>query len=203
MSVLIIDYGMGNLGSVRRSFEECGADVRVSSDPAELGAVSRVVLPGVGVFEKGMRQLIQRGWVDAIRKMVEEKIPFLGICLGMQLLAEKGCEGGACPGLGIISGEVARLSSKFSDERIPHVGWNDVCFSQVSPLFSEIPNNSDFYFVHSYHLIPRNSNHVMATTPYCGGVVSAVRDENVFGVQFHPEKSSKPGRQLLKNFLKV
>ncbi len=203
MSVLIIDYGMGNLGSVRRSFEECGAEVRITEDPRELGGASRVVLPGVGAFGDGMKQLVQRGWVDVIRRLIEEKIPFLGICLGMQLLAENGFEGGQVSGLGVIPGTVLRLKPQSVDERIPHMGWDIVCVDQEAPLFSGIPNSSDFYFVHSYHFVPECSAHILATTPYCGGMVSAVRDNNVFGVQFHPEKSSKLGRQLLKNFLKV
>ena len=150
MSVLVIDYGMGNLGSVRRSFEECGAHVKVIEDPRELGDGSRVVLPGVGSFKDGMIQLEQRGWVDPIKKVIKEKIPFLGICLGMQLLAEYGQEGGQISGLGVIPGEVTRLNPRSPDERIPHVGWDDVCITQNTPIFSDIPNSSDFYFVHSF-----------------------------------------------------
>ena len=203
MLVLIIDYGMGNLGSVRRSFEECGADVQILKDPQEFNGASRVVLPGVGSFKDGMEHLENRGWVDFINWMIEEKLPLLGICLGMQLLAEKGYEGGQVPGLGVIGGEVVRMDPQSDEERIPHVGWNDVCVTQSTPLFSDIPNESDFYFVHSYHFVPVCEDRIIATTPYCGGVVSAVQKNNVFGVQFHPEKSSKSGRKLLENFLKV
>jgi imidazole glycerol-phosphate synthase subunit HisH len=203
MSVLIIDYGMGNLGSVRRSFEECGADVQILRDPQEFNGSSRVVLPGVGAFKDGMEHLENRGWVDFINRVIEEKIPLLGICLGMQLLAEKGYEGGQVSGLGIIRGEVVRMDPQSEEERIPHVGWDDVCVTQPTSLFSDIPCGSDFYFVHSYHFAPECADHIIATTPYCGGVVSAVQKNNVFGVQFHPEKSSKPGRKMLKNFLKV
>ena len=203
MLVLIIDYGMGNLGSVRRSFEECGADVQILKDPQEFNGASRVVLPGVGSFKDGMEHLENRGWVDFINWMIEEKLPLLGICLGMQLLAEKGYEGGQVPGLGVIGGEVVRMDPQSDEERIPHVGWDDVCVTQSTPLFSDIPNESDFYFVHSYHFVPVCEDRIIATTPYCGGVVSAVQKNNVFGVQFHPEKSSKSGRKLLENFLKV
>jgi imidazole glycerol-phosphate synthase subunit HisH len=203
MSVLIIDYGMGNLGSVSRSFEECGADVQIITEPRDFNGASRVILPGVGAFKEGMEHLVNRGWVEFINRVIEEKIPLLGICLGMQLFAEKGYEGGLVSGLGIIRGEVIRLNPQSAEERIPHVGWDDVCVTQSTPLFSDIPNGSDFYFVHSYHFVPGCVDHIVATTPYCGGVVSAVHENNVFGVQFHPEKSSKPGRQLLKNFLKV
>ena len=203
MPVLIIDYGMGNLGSVRRSFEECGADVQIISDPEKLKGASQVVLPGVGAFKDGMEHLVNRGWVGVIKGVIEEKIPLLGICLGMQLLAEKGYEGGVISGLEVIRGEVIRLNPLSAEERIPHVGWDDVCVTQATSIFSGIPNSSDFYFVHSYHFVPERTENTVATTPYCGGVVSAVQDNNVFGVQFHPEKSSKPGRQLLKNFLNV
>ena len=203
MLVLIIDYGMGNLGSVRRSFEECGADVQILKDPQEFNGASRVVLPGVGSFKDGMEHLENRGWVDFINWMIEEKLPLLGICLGMQLLAEKGYEGGQVPGLGVIGGEVVRMDPQSDEERIPHVGWDDVCVTQSTSLFSDIPNESDFYFVHSYHFVPVCEDRIIATTPYCGGVVSAVQKNNVFGVQFHPEKSSKSGRKLLENFLKV
>ena len=203
MLVLIIDYGMGNLGSVRRSFEECGADVQILKDPQEFNGASRVVLPGVGSFKDGMEHLENRGWVDFINWMIEEKLPLLGICLGMQLLAEKGYEGGQVPGLGVIGGEVVRMDPQSDEERIPHVGWDDVCVTQSTSLFSDIPNESDFYFIHSYHFVPVCEDRIIATTPYCGGVVSAVQKNNVFGVQFHPEKSSKPGRKLLENFLKV
>jgi imidazole glycerol-phosphate synthase subunit HisH len=203
MNVLIINYGMGNLGSVRRSFEECGANVEITTNPEDLRRASRVVLPGVGAFSDGMKQLVRIGWADAIREVIEEKKPFMGICLGMQLLAEKGYEGGEALGLKVIPGEVVRLNSHSTEERIPHIGWDDVCVTQTSPLFSDIPYSSDFYFVHSYHFTPACSNHIIATTPYCGGMVSAVQNDNVFGVQFHPEKSSKPGRQLLKNFLNI
>jgi glutamine amidotransferase len=203
MLVLIIDYGMGNLGSVRRSFEECGADVQILKDPQEFNGASRVVLPGVGSFKDGMEHLENRGWVDFINWMIEEKLPLLGICLGMQLLAEKGYEGGQVPGLGVIGGEVVRMDPQSDEERIPHVGWDDVCVTQSTSLFSDIPNESDFYFIHSYHFVPVCEDRIIATTPYCGGVVSAVQKNNVFGVQFHPEKSSKSGRKLLENFLKV
>ncbi|MBT5470023.1 MAG: imidazole glycerol phosphate synthase subunit HisH [Nitrospina sp.] len=203
MLVLIIDYGMGNLGSVRRSFEECGADVQILKDPQEFNGASRVVLPGVGAFKEGMERLENRGWVNFIDMVIEEKLPLLGICLGMQLLAEQGYEGGQVPGLGVIGGEVVRMDPQSDEERIPHVGWDDVCVTQSTSLFSDIPNESDFYFVHSYHFVPVCEDCIIATTPYCGGVVSAVQKNNVFGVQFHPEKSSKSGRKLLENFLKV
>jgi len=201
MSVLIIDYDMGNLGSVVRSFEECGAHVIVSEDPKELNHASHVVLPGVGSFHDGMENLVRRGWIGPMRDAVEEGAQLLGICLGMQLLADKGYEGGEVKGLGFVPGEVRRLHPETPDERIPHVGWNEVHESKPCFLFADIASGTDFYFVHSYHFIPGDDHDVVATTPYCGRFVSVVMRRNALGVQFHPEKSSKPGLQLIRNFL--
>ncbi len=202
MSILIIDYGMGNLASVRRAFEECGADVFISDDPADIKEAERLVLPGVGAFYDAMALLRKKGWVDAIRRAVlEEGIPILGICLGMQLMAESGVEGGESEGLGLVPGRVIRLESKDS-ERIPHVGWNEVHFQQKHLLFDAISDGADFYFVHSFHFVPSKPEHVLAITPYCGGFVSVVGKGSAVGVQFHPEKSSKAGFVIIKNFLR-
>ena len=204
MKVLLIDYQMGNLGSVRRSLEECGAEVLCSGDPADLKLASKIVLPGVGSFRDGMQRLNEKGWTQEIRKAAtEDKIPFLGICLGMQLLATKGSEGGDTDGLGLVPGTVERFVPDTPDTRIPHVGWNEVVIKQKNPLLAEIPNRSDFYFVHSYHFIAQDSKDVAATTPYCGNFVSALARGNIFGTQFHPEKSSKAGFRLLRNFLSL
>ena len=204
MDVLVIDYGMSNLGSVRRALEELGARVRVSDDPRSLADAVKIVLPGVGSFADGMGNLKTREWLAPLRKAVlEEKIPLLGICLGMQLLAGQGTEGGRNAGLGFIGGEVKRLIPPQEDVRIPHVGWNEVQVRRSPPLFEGINSGTDFYFVHSYHFVPENLESVLATTPYCGGFVSAVGSGNVFGVQFHPEKSSRPGFHLLRNFLSI
>lgn len=203
MSVIIIDYGMCNLGSVRRAFEECGADAIVSSNPSDLANADRVVLPGVGAFEKGMKNLKDGGWVQGIRDIaLEKKVPLLGICLGMQLMSDKGYEGGEIEGLGLIRGEVTRLQPK-SDERIPHIGWNEVCHKRSSALLDDIKDHTDFYFVHSYEFKPARSEDVLATTPYCGEFTSVVGRENILGVQFHPEKSQKPGFQIIRNFLRL
>lgn len=202
MSVLIVDYGLSNLGSIRRSLEECGAAVRVSNDPEMLHGASRVVLPGVGSFMNGMENLRRGGWVEALRETtVAAGIPLLGICLGMQLLADRGHEGGDVPGLGLLPGEVRRLEPRSHAERIPHVGWNEIYPAGKSPLFHGVLAGSDFYFVHSFHFIPKNDDHVIATTPYCGGFASAVGAGNIFGVQFHPEKSGRVGFHVLSNFL--
>ncbi|MBF0492106.1 MAG: imidazole glycerol phosphate synthase subunit HisH [Deltaproteobacteria bacterium] len=199
--VTLIDYGMGNLGSLRRSLEECEAEVTTLEDPRELKTAPKIILPGVGAFGDGMKNLRERGWLEAIDSAVRDyKVPMLGICLGMQMMASKGFEGEECSGLNLIPGEVKRLLPR-ATERIPHVGWNEMQQAVAHPLFEKIPNHSDFYFVHSYHFIPENSAHVLAKTPYCGEFVSCVGHENVLGVQFHPEKSSKAGFQLLRNFL--
>lgn len=202
MRVVVIDCHMGNLASVARALEECGADVAISSRPADLENVSRFVLPGVGAFGDGMANLREAGWVEKIRLALEQPgVAMLGICLGMQLLATKGFEGGESAGLDLIPGEVKRLELNAVNTRIPHVGWNEVETAPPDPLFREIPPGTDFYFVHSYHHSPTDAADVIATTDYGGGFASAVRRGNVFGVQFHPEKSSRPGFQLLRNFL--
>jgi glutamine amidotransferase len=204
MSVLIIDYGMGNLGSVRRSLEECGANVIVSDNPTALETATLIVLPGVGSFAQGMDHLKTRGWIETIRKAaLDEHIPLLGICLGMQLLADMGNEGGNIQGLGLIPGKVKKLTKDSPQTRIPHIGWNEVYTTRINSLFNGIANGSDFYFVHSYHFVVEKKEHIIATSPYCGDIVSAVMAENIFGVQFHPEKSSRPGFQLLRNFLNI
>lgn len=201
MRSVVIDYGMSNLGSIRQALDECGGFPVVSDNPADLKEATHIFLPGVGAFKDGMDNLRNNGWVEAIREAaLKDKVPFLGICLGMQLLGRKGYEMGESEGLNLIDGEVKLLEPK-GDERIPHVGWNEVYPTAEWPLFSSIPKGTDFYFVHSYHFIPQDKKNTMSTTPYCGGFVSGVVSENVFGVQFHPEKSQRPGFQLLKNFL--
>jgi imidazole glycerol-phosphate synthase subunit HisH len=202
MRTLVIDYGMGNLGSAQRALEECGAEVVVSDSPDDLQGVERLVLPGVGAFADGMAQLHAGGWCPGIREALgNPEARLLGICLGMQLMADRSFEGGETPGLGLIAGDVRRLEPAGSDTRIPHIGWNEVHYAEAGFLFSNIPSGSDFYFVHSFHLVPASPEAVTAVTPYCGHFVSAVQRGNVMGVQFHPEKSGRAGLQLLRNFL--
>jgi glutamine amidotransferase len=204
MSAVIIDYGMGNLASVRRALEECGASVLVIEDPEDLKQADRILLPGVGAFPDGMACLNTRGWVPAIHQAVlQDGIPLLGICLGMQLLMDVGYEGGESPGLKLIPGSVQKMKPAHPEERIPHVGWNEVHLKQPCPLFDGVADKTDFYFVHSYQVKPDCPENVIATTPYCGEVTSSVMRGNVYGAQFHPEKSSKAGFQLLRNFLKL
>lgn len=204
MDVAIIDYGMGNLLSVQRAFEKCGSRAVIVNDPVQLREADHIVLPGVGSFPDAMKNLRDGSWIQEIDLAVmEDKIPLLGICLGMQLLAGKGYEMTECQGLGYIPGNVRRLEQAEPDERIPHVGWNDIEIQSDTEIFDDIVDGTNYYFVHSYHFVPENTQDIAATTPYCGGFVSAVARDNIIGTQFHPEKSQKAGFQLIKNFIKM
>ena len=202
MKVAVVNYGMGNLGSVRRALEQLGAQVVIAEDPATIGRVDRLIVPGVGAFGEGMARLRAAGWVDALRRHVhDEGIPLLGICLGMQMLGTSSHESGASEGLGFIPGRVERLDALGCSLRVPHIGWNDVAFQDGARLFSGIPQGTDFYFVHGYSLEPDDPADVCATTTYGVRLAVGVQRRHVFGTQFHPEKSSRAGRQILKNFL--
>jgi imidazole glycerol-phosphate synthase subunit HisH len=202
MKVAIVNYGMGNLGSVRRALQDLGADAFVAEHPLALFEANRIVLPGVGAFSEGMARLQGGGWVEAIRRCVrDDRKPLLGVCLGMQMLASEGEEGGLNPGLDLIAGRVQRLDTLGCTLRVPHVGWNDVSFTRADPLFAHLPQHSDFYFVHSYAVAAARSQDVLAQTSYGVTFAAVIRSENVFGTQFHPEKSSRAGRQLLRNFM--
>lgn len=198
--VAVVDYGMCNLGSVRRALEECGAEVTVTDDPRDLGKADRLVLPGVGSFAEAMAALRERDLAEALAVEVAAGAPILGICLGMQLMAEWGEEGGDVAGLGWISGVVRRLVPDESDRRVPHIGWNEIDPVRPSPLLAGIAPGADFYFVHSYWF-DCPEQYRIATTPYCGGVTAAVQRGAVYGVQFHPEKSQRNGFGVLRNFL--
>lgn len=201
MKIAIVNYGMGNLGSVRRAIEDIGAEVFIANSPAALGDADKVVLPGVGSFAEGMHRLSEAGWIAELNRVIQQRKPLLGICLGMQMLASSGNEGGVSNGLGFVPGRVQRLDTLGCTLRIPHVGWNEVVYESNDPIFNGVPDSSDFYFVHSYAFIPDNDGHLIATVPYECKVAAVVKNENVFGCQFHPEKSSYVGRKLLKNFL--
>ncbi|HEX2534528.1 MAG TPA: imidazole glycerol phosphate synthase subunit HisH [Chitinophagaceae bacterium] len=205
MKVLIIDYGMGNVGSVKRALEECGAgEVVISHYPSDFDDCTHAVLPGVGAFPDAMANLRSKGLVEKIRHLaLEDKVPLLGICLGMQLLATKGTEVREEEGLELIPGSVVPLVP-ISGERVPHVGWNELKIERPDdPMMHGIRNMSDFYFVHSFHFQPADPAYSLTTTPYCGNFVSMVRSGNIIGTQFHPEKSSSTGFQLLRNFLTI
>lgn len=198
MKVAVIDYGLGNLGSVRRAIAELGSEPVLADKPEQLASADRVILPGVGSFADGMALLRERGWVGALR---ETRKPVLGICLGMQLLASRGTEGGDSEGLDLIPGEVVGLETLGCELRIPHVGWNSVAVDDPGRILRGITSGTDFYFVHSYVFRPREPADVVATTSYGVPVTAVVGRGNVMGTQFHPEKSSKAGFRVLRNFL--
>lgn len=201
-AVALVDYGIGNVDSVRRALQECGAEVVLAARREDFERCSSIVLPGVGAFGDGMKHLRERGLVEILNEQVlDKKIPFLGVCLGMQMLAKKGFENEVSEGLGWIDADCVRLEPESEAERIPHIGWNEVVHDGRGGLFRDLPSGKDFYFVHSYALKCRRPGDVLATTPYAGGFASAVGRDNIWGVQFHPEKSQKPGFQLLRNFL--
>jgi glutamine amidotransferase len=201
MEVAIVDTGLCNLGSIFRSFEECGARTVVSKSPSDLKSATHIVLPGVGSFADGMRNLREQGWVEPLQEEVlGNGIPLLGVCLGMQLLAEWGLESGETRGLGFIKGHVDKLKKR-SDERIPHMGWNEIEKKQEHPILNGIQPGTNFYFVHSYCFLPQDEDRTIATTPYAGGFTSIVGEKNWIGVQFHPEKSQTAGFQIIRNFL--
>lgn len=199
---VVINYGLSNLNSIIRAIEYCGTNVDVSNNAEVVRNAHHLILPGVGSFARAMSNIRRLELFDVIREqVVDRSIPILGICLGMQLLAESGLEGGYSKGFGLIPGEVVKLECN-NNELLPHMGWNTVYPTEHSRLFDGIAAETDFYFVHSYHLrCPIRD--VRATTPYCGGFVSAVVRDNVYGVQFHPEKSQSAGLKLLCNFLSI
>jgi len=202
-AVTIIDSGLSNIDSVARALEYCGADVVITCDPETVRTAGRLLLPGVGAFPVAMERLNALGLSDAIRDaVVRAERPILGICLGMQLLADTGHENETTLGLGLIKGDVRRLEKATPEERIPHMGWNTVEDQGGCPLLQDVPSGSDFYFVHSYYFAAVEEA-VLATTPSYGGVPAIVGQGQVFGAQFHPEKSQTNGFQLLKNFLKA
>ena len=201
----IVDSRVGNIDSVVRAVQECRGTPYVVEEPGDLRRADHIILPGVGAFPDGMVALRSRDLDRALRERVlADGVPFLGICLGMQLLATRGLEVTTCEGLGWIAGEVRRMEPATGD-RIPHVGWNEVHVERDDcPLFAGVQDGTDFYFVHSYHFACEDAGDVVGRTPYAGGFVSAVQLlTNVFGVQFHLEKSPRPGFAVLRNFLSL
>ena len=203
MPVGIVDYGMGNLLSVYHAVEAVGGEPVVCAEPDTLRDVDRIILPGVGAFGDCIRNLESRGFPEALRRAVlDEGRPFLGICLGMHALAKGSEEGGqGTAGLNWIDARVVRLNPASPGLRVPQVGWNDVAYEKESPLFRGLPDHADFYFVHSYHLVCEDPDLVQATCDHGERITVAIRSNNVFATQFHPEKSQDHGLRLLKNFL--
>ena len=198
--IAVIDYGMGNRRSVEKALEHVGATVSLTSDHDTLQACDGLVLPGVGAFPQAMRNLDALGLPEVIRDLVGDGRPLLGICLGMQLLFDTSEELGGAAGLGLIGGEVTRLRADAL--RIPHIGWNDVRFERASPLTAELPSaGCPFYHVHSFAARPRDPDHVIGSTEYGERFATIVGRDGVFGVQFHPEKSSRHGLRMLHSFV--
>jgi glutamine amidotransferase len=197
--IAIIDYGMGNLRSVEKALEKVGAQVTVTRDADEITAADKLVLPGVGAFGDAMKNLQKRGLVDVIRREVDAGKPFLGICLGLDLVFEESDEHGLHAGFGFLPGRVELLPTKM---KIPHIGWNQINIRKESKLLAGIPDGSYFYFVHSYAVVPREESDILCTTDYGCEFVSAVERDNITAVQFHPEKSSSLGLKILENFTK-
>ncbi len=202
MEIIIIDYGVGNIGSIVNMFKRIGVKATLSSDETQIMQANKLLLPGVGSFDKGMLNLQHSGLMNVLeRKVVEQKTPILGICLGMQLLFEKS-EEGELPGLRWIAGEVRRFDFKSQSAlRVPQMGWNEIRATDYNSLFYGLEIEARFYFAHSYYVECREAAEILATTEYGGAFVSAVNKGNIWGVQFHPEKSHRFGLQLLKNFI--
>lgn len=197
--ILIIDYGMGNIGSLRNMFRRIGAEVDVAGDEASISRAAKLLLPGVGAFDPAMQRLRETGLDELIRRRaLVDRIPVLGICLGMQLLTE-GSEEGSEPGLGIIQARAHRFPAS-ATLKVPHMGWNLVRKSAPSPLTAGLPDDSRFYFVHSYHVQVADQRHSMLKAEYGVDFDAAIQHENVFGAQFHPEKSHRFGMAFLKAF---
>lgn len=200
--VCIIDYGAGNIKSVLNIFQIMGASVKLSNNESDIQDATHVVLPGVGAFGSVMARLIDLGIIPLLEKYVrKEKRPFLGICIGMQILAQKGFELGTWNGLGWIPGVVEKMD--VGNKILPHMGWNNLNIANPCFLLNRIGSNVDFYFVHSYYFNVHEKSDVSATFEYGKTFTASVRRENIFGVQFHPEKSQKAGRALLGNFLEI
>jgi glutamine amidotransferase len=204
--ITIVDYGMGNLRSVHKAVERVGYDAQVTAEPQEVQNASKIILPGVGAFRDCMHNLEESRLLEPVINSIEAGKPFLGICLGLQLLFEESDEFGLHKGMGILPGKVTRFTEDIRDPEtdqlypIPHMGWNTIEITKETPLFAGIENNSFFYFVHSYYALPKDPKDIAATTPYGIEFASAVQHDNIHAVQFHPEKSQEVGLQLLRNF---
>ena len=213
MHVAIIDYGSGNLHSAAKAFERAAKEedsrlaVKVTSKPEDVRAAERIVLPGVGAFADCRQGLVNiPGMIEALEEAVRQGgKPFLGICVGLQLMAMRGLEHGLTPGLGWIEGEVRAIAPRDPSLKIPHMGWNTIELARKHALFEDIPTGNkglNAYFVHSYHLVPSGRETLVATTDYGGPITAFVAKDNMAGSQFHPEKSQKLGLALITNFLK-
>jgi glutamine amidotransferase len=198
--IALVDYGAGNLRSVAKALERSGMDPIVTGDPTVVRDADGVLLPGVGAFRNAVNALEKAGLADAIRNVTDHGRPYLGICFGYQLLFEEGEEHGLTPGLGRLAGRVTRFPDKDTNGeqlRVPHIGWNEVCFEGDHPMLESLPASDVYYFVHSYRPEPSDDSIIVGRTEYGGTFAAAVAKDNIFAVQFHPEKSQSAGKRLL------
>jgi len=203
LRVCIIDYGLGNIASIFNAIKNIGVDPVVSDDEAIIKNSSHLILPGVGSFKKGMQELKDRGLNEILNsEVIDNTKPILGICLGMQFFATTSTEGGSSRGLNWIKGDVTRINNNHIDIRVPHIGWNDI---EIKPSSQLLNNEIDThcYFVHSYHFNTENSKYITGKCFYGDDITAIVEKDNIFGVQFHPEKSHETGLKILKNFINI
>ena len=208
MNVTIVDYNSGNISSVINSFKEAAkdkVDIEVTSDLNKIKSSDKVVLPGQGSFKSCVDALNNiNGLVDTLNEFaINNKKPLLGICVGLQMFADTGNEETETKGLGWISGKVSKIDNQNGKYKLPHIGWNEINIVKDSKIFKDIKNKSHMYFVHSYELIPDDKNVITATTDYSSNIICSVEKENIFGTQFHPEKSDKLGLKIIENFIKL
>jgi imidazole glycerol-phosphate synthase subunit HisH len=208
MNVTIVDYNSGNISSVINSFKEVAKDkvnIEVTSDLDKIKSSDKLVLPGQGSFKSCVDALNNiKGLVDTLNEFaIKNKKPLLGICVGLQMFADIGYEETKTKGLGWISGKVSKIDNKDGKYKLPHIGWNEINVIKNSKIFKGIENKSHMYFVHSYELVPKDKNVIIATTDYSSNIVCSVEKDNIFGTQFHPEKSDKIGLKIIDNFIKL
>lgn len=200
--IAIIDYGMGNLRSVQKGFEKVGHSATVTNDPAVVAQADKIVLPGVGAFEDAIAELRRRELVEPVLKAIDSGRPFLGICLGLQLLFERSFENGCHEGLGVLKGEVVRF--ELPDEyAVPHMGWNQLMMRRRPPVLEGLEEGTHIYFVHSYYVVPADPSVIATETDYGGPFCSMVWRDNLYATQFHPEKSQSQGLRILRNFAEL
>jgi glutamine amidotransferase len=201
MSIGIIDYGMANLRSVQKAFESVGVAAQIISTPQEIERADRIVLPGVGAFADAVRTLREKELAVPIMAHIASGKPFLGICLGLQMLFDVGYEDGVHQGLGVIKGKCVRFDVDDTLKlKVPHMGWNQLEFTRPSPLYKDLPASAGVYFVHGYHVVPEDPGVIATTTDYGRPFVSSIWRDNVMATQFHPEKSQRVGLKILSNF---
>lgn len=200
--IAIVDYGMGNLRSVQKGFEHVGHAATITSDPAVIRSAEKVVLPGVGAFGDCMQELRSRKLVEPVKQAIADGKPFLGICLGLQLLFEVGHEGGRHEGLGVLAGEVVRFDLPH-DYKVPHMGWNQLEIARPAPILAGLTSGTHVYFVHSYYVVPADPAVIATRTTYGVPFTSTIWRDNLFATQFHPEKSQSDGLRILRNFAEL